>query len=264
MALGDRFSLRSLFQRFSVPAVAPERTSGLPTSSNAASSFHLWLQVDPKPLVSFSATIEILDPPTVDRLYFWALQVTFVQGSKPVGAGHFGLQYYSKHPNFGAVNWGGYTHGGAGELRGTPSPLPSTAHNENTRDYQWHAGRRYRYEIARSSESAWRGTITDLTTGVETIVRELLVGADGVISPVVWTEAFARCDEPSVAIRWSDMAGVDTKGETVRPTRGRVNYQSVADGGCSNTTFESGPLGVVQRTSSPRLIGTGETIVLGG
>lgn len=255
---GNRASTASRLVRHPVPG----RVSGPPQSSNGASSFHLWLQIDPRPMTSFSATIEILEPPRVGRLFFWALQVSFLKGSTPVGAGHIGLQHYSKHPNSAAVNWGGYDSSGR-VLAGSLSELASAAGNPNTRDYQWWPNRRYEYRISRSELSGWRGTITDLSTGVETIIRDLLVEADGLGTPVVWTEAFAYCDEPGVAVRWSNFRGTRSDGALVRPSHGRVSYQSLADGGCTNTTFELAPSAVIQRTNTQRTIESGQVLRLG-
>ena len=242
-------------------AASASRTSGPPTSSNAASSFHLWLDVPVEPLISVSATIEVLEPPQVDRLFFWALQASFNKGSRKVGAGHFGLQHYSRHPGSCAVNWGGYFSGG-GELPGSDSPLPSAAGNVNTRDYLWEPNRQYRYRIAPSSGRGWQGSVTDLGSGQETVVRELHVDADGLTSPVVWTESFAHCDEPGVAVRWSDIEVVTRRGKLVRPGSGTTNYQTVADGGCSNSTFELDSVGVIQRTGTSRLVQGRERIPL--
>lgn len=239
------------------------RVSGPPTSSNAASSFHLWLDVPSEPLISFSATIQILEPPKVDRLFFWALQVSFFDGPNSVGAGHFGLQHYSRHPDSCAVNWGGYFAGG-GELPGSESELKSTPANPNSRDYLWETGRPYRYKIAKSPRRGWQGSITDLSSGTETVVRDLHIEADSIGAPVVWTEAFAHCEEPSVAIRWSDLEASDRSGQIVRPKTGRTNYQTESAGGCSNTTFELDRGGVIQRTGTERLVNSGERIPLFG
>ena len=68
---------RSWWRRLTAPA---ERTTGLPTSGNGASSFHLWWAPDPPPLRSAHAVLEVRAAPRVARLYFWALQVTFADG----------------------------------------------------------------------------------------------------------------------------------------------------------------------------------------
>jgi hypothetical protein len=105
--------LRSFLERIS--RIGEQRVTGPPTSSNGASSFHLFWDVAPKPLIEVAATIEVIEPPTVDKLYFWALQANFQDGRDGHarrGGAHFGLQYHPAHPGGGAVNWGGYHHGG--------------------------------------------------------------------------------------------------------------------------------------------------------
>ena len=266
MGLREFFSFFNSRSETSLSALAGStrsRLAGPPTSSNGASSFHLWLDVGIEPLVSASATIEVLQPPQVDRLVFWAFQVSFLDGAKKVGAGHFGLQNYSKHPNSGAINWGGY-HSGGGELPGSVSALASAADNLNTRDYEWLANRQYRYKIEPSPEQGWRASITDLSTGTETVVRDLHVSADALTSPVVWTESFANCEESGVAVRWSDIEVVTRRGQVIRPESGTTSYQTFANGGCSNTTFELDGVGVIQMTGTPRTIEGRQRIPLKG
>lgn len=257
------FSSLSTALRSAFAGPRRSRLAGPPTSSNGASSFHLWLDVPIEPLVSASATIEVLQPPQVDRLVFWAFQVSFLDGANKLGAGHFGLQNYSKHPNSRAINWGGYYSGG-GELPGSVSVLASAANNINTRDFEWFANRQYRYKIEPSPDQGWRASITDLSTGTETVVRDLHISADALTSPVVWTESFANCDEPGVAVRWSDIEVVTRGGQVIRPKSGTTSYQTLADGGCSNTTFEVDGVGVIQRTGTPRTIESRQRIPLVG
>ncbi len=237
------------------------RTSGLPTSSNRASSFHLFWNGPPEPLREVRATIEVIEPPTVDRLYFWALQASFSDRGGRVGGAHFGLQHHPQYPGSGAVNWGGY-HDRGGELEGSVSELPSALDNVNTRNYRWSPGVRYRYRIYRSPDRGWRGSITDLGTGVETVVRDLWVDGDELVSPMVWTECFADCGEPSAAVRWTDLEADTVSGRTVTVATVRTNYQSHADGGCSNTNSSVELGGFVQRTTTDRRARTGTTLRL--
>ena len=83
-----------------MPLFRRARTHGFPPSGNGASSFHLGWRLPPGAghLVSASVTLEVLTPPVVDDLYFWALQVTF----PGAGAAHLGLQWNHRHPAFGA------------------------------------------------------------------------------------------------------------------------------------------------------------------
>lgn len=239
------------------------RDAGLPTSSNRASSFHLFWDVPPEPLAEVGATIEVIEPPTVERLYFWAVQASFSHDGLEHGGAHFGLQHHPSYPEAGAVNWGGYAAGG-GELAGSESELPSALGNANTRTYRWHPHRRYRYRIFPSPQRGWRGSVTDLTTGVETVVRDLWVDGDSIVRPMVWTESFADCGEPSVAVRWTDLDATTASGRTHRVTSVRVNYQSYADGGCTNTDIAADGSGFVQRTAVDRMTGTGSVLRLSG
>lgn len=250
---------------------ARDRTWGEPHSANGASSFHLVWEIPPAPLREVEATLEVLVPPEVSRLYFWALQVSFVADRKMQGSAHLGLQWHPRFPGSTAVNWGGYGAGrnGSALLRGSPSRLPSARNDRNTRDFDWQSGRRYRLRVARSSERpadgtrAWRGSVTDLETGVETVVRDLYSAGDAIVSPMVWSEVFARCEQPPVTVRWSDLAAVG-EGGAVRPDRVRVNYQSRADGGCDNTTVSVDELGILQTTATRRQVPQGALLPVPG
>jgi hypothetical protein len=236
------------------------RTRGFPPSGNGASSFHLgWsLPTGAARLVAARVTLEVLTPPVVDHLYFWALQVAF----PGAGAAHLGLQWNHRHPGFGAVNWGGYAADGS-LLAGTDSPLPSTPADPNTRDYPWEPERAYRLSVHRTDDDAWRGGVTDLTAGDTVTVRDLLAASPLLADPMVWSEVFARCDDPTVTVRWSDFEVVSGDGDRVTPSALTVNYQSHADGGCANTTsvVDDGG-GVLQVTSVERTTPQGTALPL--
>lgn len=42
---------------------------------------HVWWEPTTAATTTVSATLEVLEPPTVDHLFFWALQATFVDAS---------------------------------------------------------------------------------------------------------------------------------------------------------------------------------------
>jgi hypothetical protein len=199
----------------------------------------------PPPLVEVRATLTVLEPTLNDDLRFWALQASFVDaGGQRFGAGHVGLQRHAGHPDACAANWGGYAAGG-GELDGTESQLPSARGNRNTRDLHWEIGRPYRLAIRRGS-GGWAGLVDDV------VLRELHAGGDRLDGVVVWSEVFARCDDPHV-VRWSELAAVTAAGELVRPVAVAVNYQSRSAGGCTNTdAAPDGVGGVIQRTGARR------------
>jgi hypothetical protein len=219
------------------------RTRGRPTSSNGASSMHLvWDLPRGLKIVEASATLEVIDVPAVDKLYFWAFQASF--GS--TGAGHLGLQWHPGHPGSTAVNWGGYDRGSGKELAGTESPLPSARANVNTRDFLWVPGRAYRLTIAAAGPGEWSGQVD----GVE--VRRLLCAGERLGGLVVWSEVFADCDDPAVTVRWSDFEAVLADGTRRTPRAVKVSYQAYERGGCTNTTTVADGAAVLQRTGVSR------------
>jgi hypothetical protein len=257
-------SLRSWLQ-----ALVGHRAGGRPGSANGASSFHLWWELPPSaPLVEVSAVLEVVVPPAVDSLYFWALQVDFVDGPVHRGGGHTGLQWYGRFPGSTAVNWGGYASGAAGGrvLAGSASALPGFADEPNTRSYPWQPGRRYRFRVYPSPEQpgAWRSEVTDVLSGRTEVIRELYAGGRHLAAPLVWSEVFADCDAPSVTVRWSQMRAVDETGALLVPRAVLVNYQSAVDGGCSNTTTALDGGGVLQITNVERTVLQGTSLRLPG
>jgi hypothetical protein len=192
-----------------------------------------------------SAVVEIVRPPVVASLYFWALQVGFARGGESMGAGHTGLQWHPGAPG-GAVNWGGYDETGR-ELEGTPSPLPQVD-SANTVAWPWQPGRPYRFTVSAGPTGTWRSQVTDLTDGRQVTLRELVSAGTELTSPVVWTEMFARCDDPPVTARWSQLQVRGADGAVVSPSALVSTYQSFADGGCSNTESRPDGTGVMQVT----------------
>ena len=228
--------------------VMGRRDQGFPTSGNGASSMHLhWMGITEA--VEASVVVEVIEPPVVDSLYFWALQATFAPGS--TGA-HLGLQWNPRHPSSTAVNWGGYD-GRGGLLEGTESTIPSTIDDPNTRSWSWLARRRYRLRIGRGRSSEWwTGEVTDLATDETVEVRQLRGGGEFLTGLMVWSEVFASCDAPSVAVRWSDSVVVDPSGSVISPPEVRVSYQDYVRGGCTNTNTAADDSGIVQRTNTDR------------
>ena len=76
---------------------------------------------------------------------------------------------------------------------------------------------------------------------------------DDLVSPIVWSEVFAACDEPSVTVRWSGLHAITHNGTVVEPDRLQVTYQSHADGGCANTDVTVDEIGVRQTTAVERV-----------
>ena len=234
----------------------PVRDQGLPPSPNGASSFHIWWDVPEVPLASVSVVLEVLRPPEVDRLAFFAIQASFWSHARHEGGAHTGIQWNPRHPRNQAVNWGGYDRSGA-ILDGTESSLPSTPHDPNTRDFAWAPGARYRLTIGlrtpgTRNPSRWPARIEGLDTGEDMVVRELLCDGDHLRAPVVWSELFTRCDDPSIEVRWTEPTALGLGGEPVPVDRGRVTYQAFDAGGCTNTTVEADQVGIVQRSGCER------------
>ena len=247
------------------PWRARPRVTGRPTSANGASSFHLtWLLGPDDALVEVSAVVEVMVAPAVPSLYFWALQVSFAgDGPGTRGGAHLGLQWNDRHPGKKAVNWGGYAPDG-GLLPGTASGLASAPDDPNTRDYPWQPERPYRLRVSTSPglPGHWQGEVTDLITGAATVVRHLRAGGDRLVAPVVWSEVFARCGDPSVSVRWSGLEGRTSAGARVTPRGLSVNYQARAAGGCDNTTVRVDGHGVVQTTNTERAVAGGTVVPL--
>ena len=229
---------------------ATPRLAGRPPSANGASSFHLWWILDgDKPLREAEATLQVERAPMSGILQFWALQVGFARNGRRLGAGHTGLQWHPGAPG-GAVNWGGYANQG-GELPGRGGDQPRVD-SENTRSWPWQPGRAYRLRVWSPEAGAWRSTITDLTDGRSVVVRDLLIDADELVEPVVWSEVFGRCDDPPTEVYWSDLGGRDGDGVRCDPYAVRVSYQSDADGGCANTESRLADGRVLQVTGLER------------
>lgn len=192
-------------------------------------------------LVEASVTLTIPAVPPVRRLYFWALQVSF---GSDAGA-HLGLQWGADAPTcMRHVNWGGYGSGGQ-ELGGTDSHLSSSFDNPNTRDFDWEPGRPYRLRIAREREG-WGGRIDG------TLVRHLHARGDRIAAPMVWSEVFADCDDPSVAVRWSDLEVVTRSGSALAVGAAMTSYQDRRSGGCDNTSSAVDGNTFVQTTATNR------------
>ncbi len=220
---------------------------------NGVTAFHLWWQgIDGgDPLVEVSATLSVLRQPTSDRLYFWALQASFLSGEAGNGAAHIGLQWNPRHPGNKAVNWGGYAD--VSDVRsildGTPSPLPSTPSDPNTRDYPWREGVAYRLRIS-PGLSGWEGSITDLSTGETSVIRDLLASGDRLGGFVVWAEVFAACNHSQTVVQWSDFEARTASGDVRAPASVRLTFPTGGD--CPNTDVVMSHTGLLQITNTVR------------
>lgn len=249
------------------PVLAPEGNAGnrgRPPSPNGASSFHLWWELPEETLASVSVVLEILTLPQTPVLAFFAVQGSFWSPGRHEGGAHAGLQWNPRHPRNRAANWGGYDRKGS-VLPGTASTFPSMPDDPNTRDFGWVANARYRLTIGPRlpefrNPSRWPARIVGLDTGEDAVIRHLLCGGGHLRAPVVWSELFAGCDDPSVEVRWSRPRAVTTGGTVLRAEKARVTYQPYDQGGCSNTTVETDRIGIVQRSGCDRLVPHGTVI----
>jgi hypothetical protein len=221
-------------------------------------SFHLYWDL-PLPAREVAVTLEVVEAPSVERLYFWALQASFMEGSISHGAAHLGLQWNPRFPDRKAANWGGYDPEGV-VLSGSESILPSTPQDRNTRDYAWQPGREHRLRIHPSPESGWRGEITDLATGIATVVRDLHVGGDRLRHFVIWSELFCQCSDPRSVVAWSDPVAIGLDGDPITPMAYRVNYKTE---GCPNTNVYLEGGRVFQASGSERVTSQGSLIAVG-
>jgi hypothetical protein len=236
-----------------------------PSSGNGSSAWHLWWHgVDggAVPVVAASVTLEVLQLPAVDRLYFWALQASFTDGVRTYGTAHTGLQWNPRHPGNRAVNWGGY--GDVGDVQsvlpGSASPLPSAPDDPNTRDYPWQEAWPYRLRICRG-ERGWRAEITDLVGGAIVAIRELHAGGDRLAGLVMWSEVFCSCHDPTTVVRWSDMAAERADGSLVHPPSVGLTFPRE---GCPNTDSVADGGGLLQVSHTPRRARDGESVAVPG
>jgi hypothetical protein len=147
-------------------------------------------------------------------------------------------------------------------LAGSRSPLVSTPNNPNTRDYAWESGQPYRLTVRAGSEAGhWTGSVEAF--GHEQVIRDLFVPAEALVRPMVWSEVFARCDDPPVSATWRDPVAHTARGP-MGPSAYRVSYQSEDAGGCSNTDVEWTENGIRQVTSVDRHIPAGSLVPLHG
>lgn len=228
-------------------------TVGAP-GGGAGGGFHLWWKGVPanEPIVACSVVLEVVQPPTVAALYFWALQTSFLDAAgQSYGAAHTGLQWNPRHSGGRAVNWGGYAQAAdvTSILEGSDSPLPGIPGDRNTRTFAWRGGVPYRFTIHRGTVG-WASTVTDLVTGSEVTVRELYAGGDRLGGFVMWSELFCRGDDPPTTVRWSEPEARTASGVIVRPEHLQVTFPGGPEWRRLDVIVDH--VGVQQRTNVPR------------
>jgi hypothetical protein len=108
----------------------------------------------------------------------------------------------------------------------------------------------------------WAGDVTDLAGGTTTLVRELWAAGTHLAGPMVWSEVFARCDDPGARVRWSGLQLGDAAGGAHEVASVTVNYQSLADGGCVTTDSSPDATGIVQSTGTTRITAQGARLAV--
>ncbi len=243
------------------------------------SATHLWWYVENQaPVVRAEVTLEILEPPVANFIYFWAMQLNFTNGSVTGGGGHIGLQWHPYYPEQTAVNWGGYCSHDGSILRGSDSVLPGSTGDVNTRDYPWRPNTKYRMSVYRAPDSApthqelhwpkaepiycWRGEITDLSTRERVVVRDLYSSGSMISGPAVWSEIFAKCDSPRASVRWSDFRCYTETGQRAPIRQLGVTHGVGPDGGCNDSDVVWDGQGAVMSTNTKRTTPEGALIQL--
>ena len=79
---------------------------------------------------------------------------------------------------------------------------------------------------------------------------------------MVWSEVFADCNAPAAAVQWSQFTVDGADGERQPVDAARVNYQTVADGGCTRTNSSVVGDAFEQRTSTERTTPQGSRLQL--
>lgn len=234
-------------------ALAARRPDDVWDTPQPGGGFHLWWQVPPVDgsVVACSVTLEVLRQPSVSKLYFWALQASFVDAAgTSYGAAHTGLQWNPRHPYHRAVNWGGYGQPSdvGSVLPGTDSPLPCEIGDPNTRDYLWQEGLPYRFTIRRG-DVGWAADVA-LGDSAPVTIRELFAGGDRLSGFVVWSELFCRGSDPSTVVRWSDPSLVLASGRRVPVPAMTATFQGGPEWRRQNSWFDG--MGVCQATGVTR------------
>lgn len=222
-----------------------------------ASSFHASWDTLTQFAHEVHVDLTVMNEPTVNDLYFWALQCSFYDASDNfIGGGHTGLQWNEDHPNNNAVNWGGYDDMSV-ELSGTTSSFPSTPGNVNTRDYDWDEGATYSFRIWISAE----GEISASVNG--DLIRTLYCpGAVKLGGFTMWSEVFAQCSDPSAAVKWTNMRILDESDVEQLEEQFSVNYQAEVDDGCLNTNTYEYNRSIRQQTNTTRITPQDAVLVL--
>lgn len=264
-----------------------------------ANSFHLWWAQLPQTTYDRVSVIlrVVQKPPATADLVYWAGQVGFRQVDGTArGAAHFGLQaaYNKANATKTAVNFGGYDSvlGGGTTFRGSiPTHLPGWGDPGNTDAnsplFEWFADRDYLLDVRRSPKQNWldaeltdpagnvggdqavgevafRFTLTDLSTGAATWIRDLLIpnchpsaAMDGA---TMWAEDFNDLSAPTATEPW-DIRWTEPRVDGRLATAATVNIP----GPLTNTDVDVfDRIGFRQRSVVGRSVTQGQQLLLPG
>lgn len=143
---------------------------------------------------SLAWDLTVLDDPG-PTTYFWAHQWSFERGD----AGYFGLQAHDRRDD-GTVGrlavFSIWSAVGCADNPGCHQGTEGTPFWTCRLAYEWEAGRAYRLGVARVGRGWWSASVTDLASGVETLVGSIRVrrwwgGLDlAARGSSVWTEFY--------------------------------------------------------------------------
>ncbi len=189
--------------------------------------------------------------------YFWAHQWSFGRGD----VGYFGLQAHDLRDDGSVGKLAVFSIWAAVGCADNPTCHAGTegAPFWTCRlAYEWVTGRAYRLRVANRRPGWWGATVSDLATGVETLVGSIQVparwGGIGGFGTSTWTEFYganvpgglASCDlVPYSKVRFGVPA---MDGGTVAPYGHR---NRLGPGECANSAVADDPAGVVHEMGIP-------------
>lgn len=240
----------------------PTRTTGQPPSQNQASS--QYLVFNPEYGAEITVNLEVIATPSQPRMINWLLQTDFTDYSDDlVGTGFFGFRYDPLFPNSRAVLASAASALDGSDLLGPESALPSITGDPAVRNFNWTTNRKYLFRIYPYNESQWRFEVTDPTTSVTTVVRDISVPNAGLVrGAILYTEAFVDCQIASSA-RWSNLQWMNVEeDDLITPTTAIAQYQTFSEGGCTNSNQTASGGGITQATGVARTTAHNSTVTI--
>ena len=200
------------------PAIAAPRV----TPSHVVDVWYAW----PKPTATVAVTMKVTVDPGIASSYYWS-HFFQLEGNR-AGTGNERQLYMGLQTTGGGKRavifsaWNAVEAGPGCEAFGGEG-----AGYKCFRAYDWTAGHGYRFEARAIGNDWWRGTVTNTTTGVATVIGQLRmpVGAGRAITSVLFDEIYrevASCAAITPAsVTFSELTGADGMkpryGSTVTP-----------------------------------------------